>query len=268
MESSNMKRIALTLPCLSVLVLFSAVVLAQQPSEEEAKRFNQAMKRGEELARKRAYPQALSAFKDAVSAYPFGVDAYFSAGNIAFHLQKCRDALMYMSGFLALGGKGEDASDANQAIESCSKSVKAGQLAVSSVPEGIAVFVDGVFLGKTPITVGLQAGGYEVLLRDEDYEDSREKVQIKPLAKTVVEKTLSKKVFYGHLNVKTNPEEGVKVFVDDKEVGVTPIKEPLHLEAKKVVVRFECDGHESFVRAVQIPKNQTVTLEVTLEKSK
>jgi len=262
-----MRKAVSSLSFLLGLVFFASWAFAKGPSEEEVKNYNDAMKRAAEFAKKRAYAQALAAFKDAVSAYPFGIDAYFSAGNIAFHLHKCRDALLYMKGFLALGGTGTDATDASQAIESCSKSTNAGTLEVSSEPDKISVFVDGAFVGKTPASLSLQPGVYEVLLRDENYEDSKEKVEIKPLAKTTVSKTLKAKVFYGYLKIKTNPQSGVKVFVDDKEVGTTPIDEPIRLEAKKVIVRFECEGYDPFIRAVYIPKNQTATLEVSLEKS-
>jgi len=263
-----MRNITLSFAYLLVLMLFPCPAFSQLPTEEQAKQYNQAIRKAGAMVKKRAYSQALSAFKEAISVYPFGADAYFSAGNIAFHLNKCREALLYMQGFLALGGdKTEDAKDAEHAIKACSSKVKAGSLNVSSQPAGIAVFIDGGFVGKTPVTVNLQAGSYQLLLRDENYEDATEKVHINPEAQSTVEMTLTKKIFYGYLKVKTEPDEGVKVFVDDKEVGVTPLKEPIRLEAKKVLVRFEREGYDTFVRAVVIQKDQTVTMEISLEKS-
>ena len=50
------------------------------------------------------------------------------------------------------------------------------------------------------------------------------------------------------------------------EVGVTPL-EPFELETRRHLIRFEKAGYDSWVRYVDITKDETFVLEPTLEKT-
>jgi len=221
--------------------------------------------KGAKAAKARTYPKALEAFVEAVKADPAQLDGYFNAANVALHLKRCREVLLYFSGFLYLTPGTPDDKEAKAGLASCSTST--GTLSVKSDPPGLEAYLDGAVVGKTPVAEArLAPGTYHLEIRHPDYQPASEELTLAENEKKEVAKALQKKPAYGFVDVKPTPPDGVRVFVDDREVGVTPM-EKLKLENRKVLFKFVKPGYETFVRSVVVPKDKTATLSVTLEKA-
>jgi tetratricopeptide (TPR) repeat protein len=75
---------------------------------------------------------------------------------------------------------------------------KAGSLNVKSVPNGVDVYIDGSFQGKTPLVLSITAGSRKIEAKLEGYSPYEETVDIKAksvLSHTITMKAVSLKVF-------------------------------------------------------------------------
>ncbi len=222
-------------------------------------------RKGVQALKKRAYDRALEAFRAAVAADPGELDAYFNAGNVARHLKRCRDVLLYFRGFLYLSPGTDDDRTAKAALKECERKGETGRVSIQSEPAGAEVSVSGVLVGQTPLPdLVLPVGEYAVEFRHPDCEVHRETVTVRADEPVRMMAALPLKPAFGFLEVVPVPAEGVTVWVDDREVGVTPL-EKVRLPAGKVLVRLEKPGYDRWIRAVVIQKDRTHRLEATLE---
>lgn len=240
-------------------------VLAVGAGPAAADDYTTALMRGAKLARQRSYPAALAAFQEAVRADPSQVDGYLNAGNVAKHLNRCKDVLLMFRGFLYLAPQDPEARNAKAAIAAC-EAKATGTLTVKTDVAGAEVLVDGGLIGRTPITdIKLAAGTYRIDLRHPDYEDAGTEVTVTAGQPVEAAVTMNRKLLYGFLEVKTDPADGVQVFLDDAPAGVTPLSEKLRLETKKYLLRLEKAGYDRWIRNVTIQRDRTLTVNATLE---
>ena len=245
-------------------VVAVAVVLACSGTAMAQEDYATALGRGAKLAKARNYPAALTAFQAAVSADPSQLDGYFNAGAIAEHLGKCREELRYYRGFLFLTPGTPDDKAARAGVAAC-EAKPVGTLVAKPDLAGMEASVDGALVGRTPVSVKLAPGTYRVVLRHPEYEDVAEPVTIQAGEDNEYKPALTKKILYGWLEVKTDPADGVEVFLDDKPAGTTPIKEKMRLETKKYFLRLEKPGYDSWIRNVTVGRDRTLTVTATLE---
>lgn len=248
------------------LALAAAVAVGAQASPTSAADdYTAAFMKGARLAKQRAYPAALAAFQEAVRAEPSQIDGYLNAGNIAKHLNKCRDVILMFRGFLYLSPQDPEVRNARAAIGAC-EAKQTGTLTVKTEATGLEVLVDGGLIGRTPLTdMKLVAGTYRLLLRHPDYEDATAEVTVREGEPVEASVPVRKKLLFGFLEVKTEPADGVQVFLDEVPSGVTPLKEKLRLETKKYLLRLEKSGYDRWIRNVNIQRDRTQTVSATLE---
>ncbi len=244
-----------------VVVLCGAAAFADEAS------YRAWHRKGVQALKKGAHDRALEAFKAAVAADPGEPDGYFNAGNVARHLKRCGDVLLYFRGFLYLAPGTEDDRTAKAALKECERKGETGRVSIQSEPVGAEVTVSGVLVGQTPLpNLVLPVGEFPVEFRHPDCEVHREMVTIRADEPARVVASLPLKPAFGYLEVVTTPSEGVTVWVDDREVGVTPI-EKVRLPVGKVLVRLGKSGYDSWIRAVVIQKDRTHRLEARLEEA-
>lgn len=222
-------------------------------------------RKGAQALEKRLYRGALEAFKAAVSADPSQPDGYFNVGSVAMHLKRCRDVLLYFQGFLYLSPGTDDDKVAKKAIKDCEKGAK--RVLVRSEPPGAEVIVAGVLVGRTPLTdLTLTVGDYPFEFRHPDCEVRQETIAVRGDEPIEVTGLLELKPAFGYLEVVTIPAEGVTVWVDDREVGVTPLQR-IMLPVGKVLVRLEKPGYDRWIRSVRIQKDAAYRLDARLEEN-
>ncbi len=136
---------------------------------------------------------------------------------------------------------------------------------ILSEPAGSAsVQVDGEPVGRTPLTeLALDAGEHELLVTAERFLDYRETVQVAGGGKRMV---ISVKLqpAWANMELVTTPA-GARVFVDDQEVGSTPLSvEMLHGSRR---LRIGKAGFKTWQENIEIVAGEHRTLPITLVKA-
>lgn len=134
-----------------------------------------------------------------------------------------------------------------------------GYWQISSTPIGADVFLNGKNVGVTPLNKQIiQSGIHEVTVRKANYYDHKESLRIADGD----EKTLNiaLKEAFGDLAITSDPSDA-KVFIDNKEVGKTPYRNPqmpsgtfnvriakeLHADANEVITIVDGKKTDRFI---------------------
>jgi hypothetical protein len=175
------------------------------------------------------------------------------------------------------------------------KPVTAGRLIVTSNPAKAGVTINGKWSGRTPLTLdNLKFGKYEVRVVEKGFEVARERFTLSESAASRTVDVALRRVpadkpaslpeprpaqstaaaaptkppvaATGAIFVDSRPR-GARVFVDGKEVGVTP----LTLAAQPVgshVVRLELADHQSVTATTQVVGQKTASVTLSLDRVK
>ena len=99
----------------------------------------------------------------------------------------------------------------------------------------------------------------------EDYKDWKQEFKVTKGDSQTVKGAMVKKIYFGMLNIVTDPPDGVDVLIDGKKVGVTPLK-PRRMQTGRYLVRFEKEGWDYWHRYVDITRDGTYELTPTMER--
>lgn len=244
-----------------------------EASAKVAERAQRDYERAIKLVRSGQAREALELFESALPVKNESSDIFYNLVQVAEAVKRWDKVLVYAQGFLRLERETGDARAFKAKLDVAVKRLeKAGRVPVSyrfeAAPEGVEVFVDDVpvtFDG--PGEVLLLPGRHQATAKKLDHTPWKETLSVKAGAPETVTVNLAPIIFTGTLKVATEPPDGVTVFIDDKEVGTTPL-EPLDLPTVKVLVRFEKAGYDRWVRYVSIEKGRVQELKATLEKTR
>ncbi len=124
-----------------------------------------------------------------------------------------------------------------------------GQLAVSSLPAGAQVFLDGRAVGVAPLTLdNLPPGEYSLRLTYANYRDDARQVTISAGQRTTVEAQLE--AMPATVAITSTPE-GATIFVDDQPRGQTPATLS-DIAPGQHVVRLSKDGFQDWQQTVRL----------------
>ncbi|MDP2316346.1 MAG: PEGA domain-containing protein [Pseudomonadota bacterium] len=134
-----------------------------------------------------------------------------------------------------------------------------GRTEVTSTPPGAAVFVGGLRVGTTPLTLDPVASGpLRVTLRLERYEPREAFVDVRDGELATVREALSPR--FGTLTV-TGAPAGATVSVGSRLVGTTPMG-PVEVDAGEVDVRVEHPGFTPWSQRTRIVAGERNALQV------
>jgi TolB-like protein len=141
---------------------------------------------------------------------------------------------------------------------------KQGRLSVgANVPQS-DVYLNGQFLGKTPVTVNaLDLGAYTLLVRKEGFIDFTKQIRISDLEQAAVEAEL---VRPGPLKVLSTPMEA-EVWLDNEHKGATPMVLD-NLPPGTHVLELRKEGYAVRTDTVEIVSDREVKVEPVLEPLK
>lgn len=151
-------------------------------------------------------------------------------------------------------------------IQGSSNDAVKGVLQITTEPQGAVVYVDGERYGKTPLQLNgqLEIGSHRLRLDHPQYETFEEEVLIVTNQVKTVERTLVRSSGLLQVNVDV---PNASVTVNGRPVGITPIKEPLRVEAgvphKVEITHAET---EKYSQEVTVNKSDSRILEITLPK--
>ncbi len=142
---------------------------------------------------------------------------------------------------------------------------KYGYYAVQSVPEGARIFLDGKLVGISPIPRNtISSGAHQIKAEMEMYHPKEQEVIIKNGDDKNIAVNLTPA--FGILEITSYPETGGKVFIDDKEVGLTPYLNPKMMSGS-YQVRIEKLLWIGEEQTVSVSDNQTTMKQLTLTKN-
>ncbi len=257
---------------LMLRALVAAILTMGITATAVAQDYSSHMARGARLAKARQYTKALEAFRQALKADPSQMDAHFNVGNIAGHLGDCRSAIVHLRAFLYLasGGTGDsvkgDIRTAEDTLRQCEARKKTGRASLRSDPPGIEVMLDNTLIGRTPlIEVPLSPGRYRATFRHPDFDEQAVDVEV-TAGPDAADKTMVmvRKRMIGFLEVRTDPPDGVRVLLDERELGTTPLGRQ-ELETRKYLVKFAKPGYSDWVRYVTIQRDRVQVVSAVLE---
>lgn len=249
-------------------LLLTSTTFAFEPSEDDLVQADRHMRNGYSFVSQRKYAAALREYRKGLDLMPGNMDLLYNLIAVANGSKSCSDVILYGTAFAGVAGRSMEMGEVRGFMDACTTTLegKVGRIDVKGAPARSEIWVGGVYMGKAPLKdLTLPAGEWPVRVTLEDHEDWHGSATVSQEAAAEVSVSLVARIYTGYLQVKTDPPEGVSVYLDDKLVGVTPLG-PIAMNTGKVLVRFELEGWDSWVRYVKIEREATEVLEATLER--
>jgi len=137
-------------------------------------------------------------------------------------------------------------------------------LEVETTPTNAKLYINGEEKGSTPHTIDkLKPGEYEIKITKSGYEDYKEKITLKDNENKTMKIQLkaiqiTPTTSYGFLSVDSDPS-GANVYVDNKNIGKTPIK-TYKLTEGTYNIKISLGGYNDYISKVTISKDSTKNL--------
>ena len=137
-----------------------------------------------------------------------------------------------------------------------------GTLAVRSSPSDAQVYVDGEFVGYTPVSYGTRPGRHEVRVERQGYDTFSQSVNLRPGSTTTVDARLNQVRRTGQVSFDSEPRRA-EVYVDGRFVGTTPTSS-IQLEAGSYEARFQLPGHQDASVRFEVRSGESQTVSTRL----
>ena len=138
-----------------------------------------------------------------------------------------------------------------------------GTLSISSNPLGAEAYVDGQFVGITPVRYGTTAGSHEVRIQLGGYETFSTTVSLSGGRTLPVEASLSAVRQTGTVAFTSQPQ-GAQVYVDGQLVGTTPTGS-MTLDAGTYQARFSLNGYDDAAVNFNVGSGSSQTVSGSLQ---
>jgi len=110
-------------------------------------------------------------------------------------------------------------------------------------------------------------GKYVISVEPEDYVGWQEELVVKVGAEgQTIKRELAARVYRSKVRVASEPGDGVRVYLDDVQIGVTPLADVELDTGRRYLFRFERDGYDSWVRYITLRKGEVLELKPRMEK--
>lgn len=215
--------------------------------------------------------KALEFFEKALPYMREDSGIYYNLVMVAEGTYEFEKLMLYGAGFLFLEPEGADSVEIRRKMKRVAELLAKRQQKLSMVdfrvqPKGVEIYVNGVPVAKSGGPgVQLPAGSYTASATLEDYVDWEQPFTTQKGEGQTLKSSMTKRIYFGMLNIVTDPPDGVDVLIDGKKVGVTPLK-PKRLKTGRYLVRFEKEGWDYWHRYVDITRDGTYELTPTMER--
>lgn len=241
------------------------------PSKTQKTSEEKAFERAERYFRSNNWRRAIEGYEKALPAYNQDSGIFYRLVVACSTEGELRKAVLYGHGFNILSPAHEFSDRLNAMVKKAEKNLRRARFSAVPVtfniePKGTEITLNHVPIGesfKGPLN--LYAGKYTLRGSYYGHHLFKKVFEVKDQPLTV-RGSLEKVITYGKLEIKTQPAEGITVYVDRKKVGVTPIK-PLKLRSGRHYVRFEKEGFDRWHRYVTIENDGVHLLEPVMERT-
>jgi hypothetical protein len=148
-----------------------------------------------------------------------------------------------------------------------------GGLVVTSVPTGAKIFLDEVYVGKSPVNLKLVLSGKHTLnVTMEGYETSSETINIKSgeikniniILKSVSDRNNPAK--NGKLTIRTLPPDA-DIYIDNNVTGRSPLIK-ISISSGSHSIKIAKNDYETKTREIEIKEGEEKEIKITLNKAK
>jgi hypothetical protein len=137
-----------------------------------------------------------------------------------------------------------------------------GSISINSNPSGAEAYVDGQFVGYTPLTYGTRSGNHNVEVRLSGYNTYSTSVNVPGGQTASVNAGLEQTVRNGTVNFTSNPS-GAEVYVNGQYVGVTPTGSFSYAQGN-YTAEFRLGGYNSASLSFNVSGNSSQTVRADL----
>ncbi|MCK6573749.1 PEGA domain-containing protein [Myxococcota bacterium] len=240
-----------------------------QLSEADRARAEKLQMEGEQLYGQGRYKEAIEKFRQAfeISA---DINLQYSIAISHQQLEAWQECVTYMERFLEKAGPGPKRDRAENTLKNCDARIERDQLLIiESDPPAARVFLDdrakGV-RGSTPFRNYVRPGTHKVWVELDGYEPIEQtiEVQIKePFRMNLAMRGIQN---MGWLHVDSNIK-GATVFIDGKNIGLTPLREPLAYPAGRHQIVVDRDGYTRFDQHVSVEKGKVTRVDAATART-
>ena len=245
--------------CVAVLVTCAAWSAAAGDKEEAKQLFDAGLK----LMHLDDFAGASADFERSVALYPTQ-NSLFNLANCYKALQRYGEAIAAIER-LRREFSGKLKPEIKDAVERQQQEINSlvARLTLQTVPADATIRIDGKDMGTGP-TLGpllLGPGEHEIEAVRSGHRSQRRSVKLVSGAGRTEKFVLEAAA--GNLVVRANIG-GASVFVDGRQVGTTPLDEPLTLPPGKHVLSLRAAGHENAERSLEVQSDSKQVLDIVL----
>ncbi|HJX66727.1 MAG TPA: PEGA domain-containing protein [Polyangia bacterium] len=245
--------------CVAVLVTAAAWTAVAGDKEEAKQLFDAGLK----LMHLDDFAGASADFERSVALYPTQ-NSLFNLANCYKALQRYGDALAAIER-LRKDFAGKLKPEIKDAVERQQQEINSlvARLTLQTVPADATIRIDGKDMGTGP-KLGpllLGPGEHEIEAARSGYRSQRRSVKLVSGAGRTEKFVLEGAS--GNLVVRANVA-GAAVFVDGRQVGTTPLDEPLALPPGEYVLNLRAAGHEDAERSIEVQSDSKQVLDIVL----
>lgn len=261
------------LPLLIALLAASPPLLAQQTEDELAA---EAAAKAKLHYQRGSEAYAVGRYEDAIRQLQ---EAYRLSGEsvLLFNIAKAYDrlgdfpnAIRHFRDYLDLtpGISDEDRAGVEATIKELEDKRVAAlpELTVRTVPEGAKVFLDepDKQVAVTPWKTRMEPGQHKVYLKLDGYLGEERPFTMPKDEPMVIDFELKKVIEYGDIQVVADVD-GARLFVDGKNVGITPYREKIRVKVGKHQVYLEKPKFHRYLVVLEVPKDRTVLVNANMK---
>lgn len=255
-----MKKVAL-LMCLAIW-LVPATAVAQ---EEEAFAL---IDKGQRQVQRGRLPAAYATFKEALAMDPRNGTAMNALAQVASFLEFHDESVFYYMAYLYVEADYlGDAEEVKKALEKQERSISGGgKLTITSDPEDLEITVNGVPLSQGSFVLPVAPGKpYKIAAEKEDFHPYEKTFVVQSGEEKLVGIRLKKIIYKGKVKIKILPSpSSVDVYNDTKALGKGVAS--VETTEGKHLLCFKKEGFDRWWRYVNVPRNDTVELDVVLRE--
>jgi hypothetical protein len=242
----------------------SATAFAEEVDRERARQnFNQ----GVELFEQGDYEAALVSFSSAYESAPHYAVLY-NMGNTLARLGRVVEARQKLEQYLSEGGEaiaGPRRAEVEGRLAELRRRIGELRITVAEPTQGARIFLDGREVGTAPLAVPLPVGRgrHVVEVRADSYRMARQEISVDGQEVIPLRFALEAQLAAGLVMVQGPP--GVTLYLDDEEVGVTPLAEPIAAASGRHLLRAQRAGYQEARHQVEVSQGTAATVELSLE---
>lgn len=263
-------RCVLLLSLSGVALAQPAVVLTPEAQAEvsaaDQKRADDLKNEANILFRDGRYKEAIEKFQRAFEIVRDG-ELLYNIGVSYQNLEAWQECVSFMERYLEKAAVGPKKDRAENTRKSCEARIERDQeLTIESTPTGAKVFIDdrsrGV-QGTTPFRNYVKPGAHRIWVELEGYEPTDQTIEVQKATPFRMNVQLSQVQNRGWLFVDCTVIDAT-VYIDGKNVGLTPFQAPLAYGAGSHQVVVERDGYTRFSSQIKVEKGRLARVDAHL----